>query len=72
MSSSAIDGCVFYTDGQYSKASEAFSAALLSDPNNGVHYVRRASCAMMLGDWEEALQDINSALGLFLREGGKK
>ncbi len=71
MSERSIQGCVYFTDGDYAKSSEAFAEAIKIEGGNGVHYVRRATCSMMMGEWEEALQDINSALGLFLREGGK-
>ncbi len=59
--------CELFVDGKLHEAREMFSKAIEEDKSSsGILYIRRSEVHLKLGDYMEALQDINSGLGLGL------
>lgn len=57
-------GFEYYDVGEYEKAIEAYSLAIIAEPDNAKYYYHRGVCLSMLSQNEKAIEDLTKAIKL--------
>ena len=59
-----VEGNVLYGKKQYLLASKKYDLAIALEPNNAIYICNRAACWLMVGNYEKAVEDANTAIKL--------
>ena len=57
-------GFEYYDAGEYEKAIDAYSLAIVAEPDNAKYYYHRGVCLSLISDNEKAIEDLTQAINL--------